>query len=94
MVSDCKEVITVDGKEYLLEKPVRADVAILKGSIVDKAGNVYYAGTTKNFQPEMAMAADIVIVEAEELVEVGELDPNMVMTPAILVDYIVVGGDK
>lgn len=94
MVADGKEVITVDGREYLLEKPVRADVAILKGTIVDKAGNVYYEGTTKNFQEVMAMAADTVIVEAEKLVEVGELDPNMVMTPAIFVDYIIVGGDK
>ena len=94
MVADGKDVITVDGKEYLLEKPVKADVAILKGTIVDKAGNVYYEGTTKNFQQVMALAADTVIVEAEKLVEVGELDPNMVMTPAILVDYIVVGGDK
>jgi acetate CoA/acetoacetate CoA-transferase alpha subunit len=94
MVADGKDVITVDGKEYLLEKPVKADVAILKGTIVDKAGNVYFEGTTKNFQQMMAMAADTVIVEAEKLVEVGELDPNMVMTPAIFVDYIVVGGDK
>jgi acetate CoA/acetoacetate CoA-transferase alpha subunit len=94
MVAEGKDVITVDGKEYLLEKPVKADVAILKGTIVDKAGNVYYEGTTKNFQQVMALAADTVIVEAEKLVEVGELDPNMVMTPAILVDYIVVGGDK
>ena len=94
MVAEGKDVITVDGKDYLLEKPVKADVAVLYGTIVDKAGNVYYEGTTKNFQPLMAMAADIVIVEAEKIVEVGELDPNMVMTPAILVDYIVDGGNK
>lgn len=93
-VAEGKQTITIEGKEYIIEPPVRADVAILKGSIVDKAGNVYYEGTTKNFQPLMAMAADTVIVEAEKLVEVGELDPNYVMTPAILVDYIVVGGDK
>ena len=89
-----KETMTIDGREYLVEPPVRADVAILKGRIVDKAGNVYYEGTSKNFQEVMAMAADTVIVEAEKLVEVGELDPNYVMTPAILVDYIIVGGDK
>jgi len=93
-VAEGKQTITIEGKEYIIEPPVKADVAILKGSIVDKAGNVYYEGTTKNFQPLMAMAADTVIVEAEKLVEVGELDPNYVMTPAILVDYIVVGGDK
>lgn len=93
-VAEGKQSITIDGKDYIIEPPVKADVAILKGSIVDKAGNVYYEGTSKNFQPLMAMAADTVIVEAEKLVEIGELDPNYVMTPAILVDYIVVGGDK
>jgi len=93
-VAEGKQTITLNGVEYIIEMPVKADVAILKGTIVDKAGNVYYEGTTKNFQQVMAMAADTVIVEAEKLVEVGELDPNYVMTPAILVDYIVVGGDK
>lgn len=93
-VAEGKQTITIDGKDYIIEPPVRADVAILKGTIVDKAGNVYYEGTSKNFQEVMALAADTVIVEAEKLVEVGELDPNYVMTPAILVDYIVVGGDK
>ena len=89
-----KQKITLDGKEYLIEMPLRADVAILKGTIVDKSGNVYYEGTTKNFQIVMALAADTVIVEAEKLVEVGEIDPNYVMTPGALVDYIVVGGNK
>ena len=74
--------------------PLHADFAVLKGSIVDKKGNVFYKGTTKNFQIVMATAADTVIVEAEKLVEVGELDPDYVMTPYIFVDYIVVGGDK
>lgn len=92
-IAEGKQTITIDGREYLIETPIRADIAILKGSIVDKAGNIYYDGTSKNFQPVMAMAADTVIVEAEKLVEVGELNPNHVMTPGILVDYIVVGGE-
>lgn len=90
-VANGKQIITVDGKDYLLELPLRADVAILRGSIVDKAGNVYYKGTTRNFCTLVAAAADIVIVEAEKLVEVGEIDPGDVMTPGIFVDYIVEG---
>ena len=92
-IAEGKEVITVDGREYLLEKPLHADFAVLRGNIVDKKGNVFYKGTTKNFQVAMATAADVVIVEAEKVVEVGELDPDYVMTPYIFVDYIV-GGDK
>ncbi len=89
-----KDVITVEGKDYLLETALRGDVCIIRGTIVDRAGNVYYEGTTKNFSPLVASACETVIVEAERLVEVGELDPNMVMTPGIFVDYIVVGGER
>jgi acetate CoA/acetoacetate CoA-transferase alpha subunit len=93
LVEKGKEKITVDGNEYLLEKPLKADVAIIFGSKVDKKGNAYYNKTTRNFNPLMATAADLVIVEAEELVEAGEIDPNDVMTPGIFVDYIVKGGN-
>lgn len=90
-VEEGKQKLSVNGKEYLLELPLRAEVAILKGSIVDKLGNVFYKGTVKNFSLVMAMAADIVIVEAEKLVEPGEIDPDCVMTPCLFVDYIVRG---
>lgn len=93
-VAQGKDVKTINGKDYILEETLRADVAIIKGSIVDKKGNVYYNGSTRNFNSIMATASDIVIVEAEKLVEVGEIDPNNVMTPALFVDYIVVGGQK
>lgn len=89
VVEEGKEKITVDGIEYLLETPLKADVALLFGSKVDEKGNVYYHESTRNFNPLMATAADIVIVEAEELVKTGELDANLVMTPSIFVDYIV-----
>lgn len=89
LAEEGKQKINVDGKEYLLELPLRADVALLKGSIVDKKGNVYYKKATRNFNPLIATAADVVIVEAEKLVEVGELDPSDVMTPSIFVDIIV-----
>ena len=89
IVEEGKEIIKVGNKEYLLELPLRADVAVIGGSIVDRQGNVFYNASTRNFNPIMATAADIVIVGAEKIVEVGELDPNNVMTPGIFVDYIV-----
>jgi acetate CoA/acetoacetate CoA-transferase alpha subunit len=92
-VEDGKKKLEVGGNTFLLELPLHADVALLKGSIVDRAGNVFYKGTTKNFNTGMAMAADTVIVEAELLVEPGAIDPDIVMTPGIFIDYIVVGGE-
>lgn len=93
VVQENKQVIEVTGTKYLLELPLRADTAIIAGTVVDKSGNVYHAKTTRNFNPLMAMAADVVIVEAEKLVEVGELDSHLVMTPATLVDHIVLRRD-
>lgn len=93
LVEDGKQKITVKDKEYLLELPLRADLALVKGSIVDEFGNTFYKGTTQNFNPLIAMAADTVIVESEELVKIGELSPEMVMTPGVLVNHIVKGGE-
>lgn len=93
LVQEDKQIVEVDGVEWILEKPLRADVALLYGTKVDKKGNIYYEGSTQNFNILMAAAADTVIVEAEEIVEVGEIDPNIVRTPGIFVSYIV-QGDK
>lgn len=92
VVEEGKQLIEIDNKKYIIEKPLKADVAILRGAKVDKKGNVYYDLSARNFNPIMAMAADIVIVEADEIVEVGEINPNDVMTPHIFVDIIVKGG--
>lgn len=92
-VADGKEIVTVNGTEYLLEKPLHADVALLRGSIVDEDGNIFYKGTTRNFNPVMATAADLVIVGAEEIVPTGEIQGENVVTPGIFVDYIV-GGER
>jgi acetate CoA/acetoacetate CoA-transferase alpha subunit len=92
-VADGKPVITVDGSEYLLEKPLRADVALINGYRVDPAGNIWYRGDARNFNPVMATAADLVIVEADHLVELGDITPEDVVTPGVLVDFIVEGGD-
>lgn len=91
IVEEGKQKININGKDYLLELPLKADVALLGGSIVDKQGNIFYNGSTRNFNPVMATAADLVIVGAENIVEVGEIDPNHVVTPYIFVDYIVGG---
>ncbi len=88
IVAEGKERVNVDGKEYLLEKPLGADIAILGASISDEFGNLVYKGTTQNFNPIMATAADIVIVEAEQLVKTGEIAPEAVHTSGIFVDYI------
>jgi acetate CoA/acetoacetate CoA-transferase alpha subunit len=82
--------LEIGGKDYLLMKPLHADFALISGYLVDKKGNIWYKGTTRNFSPLLAMAADTVIVEAEHLVEPGEIAPENVVTPGILVDYIVV----
>jgi len=92
IVEEGKQKLTIDGREYILELPLRADIALLKAHKVDKAGNLIYRKAARNFNPVMALAADIVIVEAEQLVEVGEIDPDEVMTPGILVDKIFYGG--
>ncbi len=82
-----KQKLTVDGKEYLLEKPIRADVALIGASVCDKYGNLIYRGTSQNFNPLMATAADLVIAEVKE--EVEEIKPEYVKTPYLFVDYIV-----
>lgn len=89
LVAEGKQVMHIDGKDYLLEKPLRADVALIGASVGDEAGNLVYKGTTQNFNPLMATAADLVIAEVEELVEKGEVFPELVRTPGIFVDYVV-----
>ena len=89
-----KQKITIRGKEYLVEEPLRADFALIRGVVADKFGNTIYRGAARNFNPIMAMAADYVIVGTEKIVEVGELDPDSVVTPGILVDAVVGGEVK
>lgn len=86
--------VNYDGKDYLVMKPLRANVALLGAYKVDRMGNCWFKGSARNFNPLMATAADLVIVEAEHLVEVGEIEPENVATPGILVNYIVVREGK
>ena len=89
VVEEGKRKIDVDGREFLLESPLRADFALLHAFLSDYLGNLTYVLTARNFNPVMAMAADTVIVDAEHMVPVGMISPDHVKTPAPLVDYLI-----
>lgn len=91
-VEDGKQRIKANGGEYLLELPLRADIALIHATKIDKLGNIYYRAATRSFNPLMAMAADMVIADAEHIVEIGEIEPEAVATPGIFIDYYVQGG--
>jgi len=91
VVEEGKRKIAVDGRDYLLETALRADFALIHAFIADYLGNLSYALTARNFNPLMAMAADTVLVQAENVVPVGVVSPDHVVTPAPVVDYLVVG---
>ncbi len=86
-VAEGKEIRVINGREMLLEMPLRGKFAFIKGFVGDKHGNLRYQATGRNFNPEIALAADIVIAEVDHLVDF--MDPDDVVTPGVLVDYIV-----
>ena len=88
-VAEGKEVREIDGRRYLLEKPLRADVAIVRAAVGDRFGNLRFYRTSRNFNPLMAMAADVTIAEVDKLVDVGALDPDDVHLPGLFVNRIV-----
>ena len=89
IVGEGKESRIFDGREYILEYPLRADFALIRAHKADKMGNLVYKGTSRTFNPVMATAAEITIVEVDEIVEPGEIDPEVVVTPGIFVGRIV-----
>jgi acetate CoA/acetoacetate CoA-transferase alpha subunit len=93
IVANGKKVITLEGRDYLLELPLRSDVALLRGSVADRFGNIVYNGATRTFNPIMAAAAEYVAVGTARIVEVGEIAPENVMTSGIFINAIV-GGEK
>ena len=90
-IAEGKETRTIDGKEYVFEKPLRADYAIIRAWKADRWGNCVFHETARNFSPLMAMAAEKTIVECEQLVEVGEIDPDQIHTPSIFVQKVLKG---
>jgi len=91
MVAEGKETREFDGRQYVLERGLRGDFAFIKAWKGDRWGNLIYRKTARNFNPMMATAADYVIAEFGELVDLGRLDPNQVHSPGIFVDAIFQG---
>ncbi len=90
-IAEGKEVKVFDGKEYILEKGIVGDFALVKAWKADKLGNLVYRKTSRNFNPLAAMAGKITIAEVEEIVEVGELDPDHIHTPGVFVQRVLLG---
>ena len=88
IIAQGKQIISIDGKEYLLEKPLRADIALLHANVADELGNLVYKGTTQNFNPIIATAADLVIAEVDEIVPTGSIPPETIHTSSIFVHYL------
>jgi len=94
LLAEGKEVREIGGRKYLLEEPLHADVALVRARKADRLGNLVYYKTARNFNPMMATAADVVIAEVDEVVEVGDLDPEAISTPHLYVDYLVLAKEK
>lgn len=90
VVADSKQVIQVDGKDYLLEPAIPSDFALIRAWKADESGNLVYRKTARNSNPIMAMAGRVTIVEVDEIVPTGELDPELIATPGVFVNYIVI----
>jgi 3-oxoacid CoA-transferase subunit A len=88
LVAEGKETREFDGRQYVFERPLKADFALIKAFRGDRVGNLTYRRTARNFNPMMATAANVTIAEVEELVDPGRIDPDAVVTPGIFVDWI------
>ena len=93
-LAEGREQRVIDGRTYLLEYPIHADVALISGLAADRLGNVVYRRTARNFGPIMATAARTTVVQVDEIVEVGALDPEAVVTPGIFVNRVVAVGER
>lgn len=91
-LADGKETREIDGKLHVFEKPLKGDIALLRADKADRWGNLTYIKSARNFNPVMAMAADLSVVQVNEMVELGSLDPEAVVTPSIFIDRVVVVG--
>lgn len=89
IVADGKELKEFDGRTYVLERGIRADLALVKAHRADRSGNLVYRKTARNFNPMIATCGKVTVAEVEEIVEIGELDPESIHTPGIFVDRIV-----
>ncbi|EPP0238939.1 acetate CoA-transferase subunit alpha [Escherichia fergusonii] len=90
VVEEGKQTLTLDGKTWLLERPLRADLALIRAHRCDALGNLTYQLSARNFNPLIALAADITLVEPDELVDTGELQPDHIVTPGAVIDHIII----
>lgn len=93
-LAEGKEVREIDGRTYVLEYPIRGDVALVRAHVADRMGNLVYRKTARNFGPVMAMAASTTVVEVSRVVAAGQLDPECVVTPGIFVNRVVVADEQ
>jgi len=94
LLAEGGEVREIDGRAYLFQKPLTADVALVRAKRADRLGNLVYEKTARNFNPLMATAARVVLAEVDEVVEVGALDPELIATPHLFVDHLVVARER
>src|SRR4029077_1355820 len=87
-LAEGKEIREIDGRSYVLEYPIRGDVALIGAHVADRAGNLLYRKTARNFGPVMATAATVTVAEVARVVDPGEIDPETVVTPGIFVDRV------
>jgi 3-oxoacid CoA-transferase A subunit len=93
VVEEGKQILSVNGKNYILEPAIPSDYAIVRAWKADTSGNLIYRKTARNSNPIMAMAGKTTIVEVDEIVETGQLDPEQIVTPGVFVNYIVLSGE-
>ena len=91
LIAEGKETRVIEGREHVLEAPLKADFSLVKGWRADEMGNVIYRRSARNFNPMMATAGAVTLVEVEEIVPLGSLDPEAIVTPGIYVDYLFKG---
>jgi 3-oxoacid CoA-transferase A subunit len=94
LLAEGKELREIDGRPYLFERALTADVALVRAHRADRLGNLVYQGTARNFNPLMATAARAVVAEVDELVEPGVLDPELIGTPHLFVDHLVLARER
>lgn len=94
VVEKNKQKIEIDGREYLIEKPLRAEVAFIRAETADESGNLVMKGNAKNTNTVMATAADYVVAQANHIVKTGEIDPDNVSVPSIYIDAVVLAGEE
>jgi acetate CoA/acetoacetate CoA-transferase alpha subunit len=94
IVEEGKTKLAFDGVEYIVERPLRADLSIVQAHLADEAGNLVYQRAARNFNPLVALAGDYVVAEADAIVPVGDIDPDIVITPGVVVDALILSGEK